>query len=116
MIEITRGDNKKIIVKRINKYDGQVIKQKPDKMYFTVKYDYNIKDALFQKQLDDGITFNDSDYTYTIDILPKDTSKLPYGKLLFDIEIITNDIVSTVYKGEINLTGEVTHEYNKIEV
>lgn len=116
MIELTRGDNKKIIVKRINKSDGQVIKQKPDKMYFTVKYDYNMKEPLFQKQLDDGITFDDNNYTYTIDILPKDTSKLPYGKLLFDIEIVKNDIVSTVYKGEINLTGEVTHEYNKIEV
>ena len=70
------------------------------------------KEPLFQKTLDNGITF-DSEY-YHVVINPEDTNDLPFSKLAYDIEIISDNKVKTIYVGELELTKEVTFACNEV--
>ena len=55
-IETIRGDTKKLKFQR-KSTTNEVITEKPDKMYFTVKTGYYSKDYLFQKRLDTDIIY-----------------------------------------------------------
>lgn len=113
MLNIIRGDTKYYKFKRINKLDGNIITTIPDKMCFTVKFDYNVEDVLIQKTLDNEIKFDEENSYYYFTILPEDTNNLPYGKYVYDIEITEKSKVTTIAIGEIELTEEVTFASNK---
>ena len=49
LIEITRGDHKSYKFLRKTK-DGEIITEKPQKMYFTVKKSFYQSEFLFQKR------------------------------------------------------------------
>ena len=49
-------------------------------------------------------------FFYHIIIEPSDTSGLQYKKYVYDIQVENDGIVSTIAKGELNLTHEVTFE------
>lgn len=112
-MELIRGDTKKLKFLRKTK-SGEVIKTKPDKLYFTVKSSYYAKDYLFQKSLENGISFSEEDYFYRFTINPKDTDSLDYGNYVYDIEIITADTVKTIAKGTLEIKEEVTFAENEV--
>ena len=102
-MEMVRGDTFHFKFKRKTK-SGETIIDLPQKMYITFKYG-DEKEPLFQKTLDNGITF-DNEY-YHVVINPEDTNDLPFSKLVYDIEVINEDKVKTIYVGELELTKEV---------
>lgn len=108
-MEFTRGDTYRFKFQRLDE-NGGVIESKAQKMWFTVKRNYNTKEKLIQKTLEKNeITF-DSEFFYHIIIEPSDTSGLQYKKYVYDIQVENDGIVSTIAKGELNLTHEVTFE------
>lgn len=112
-IDVIRGDTKVLKIQRKNK-DGEVITTKPDKMFFTVKKNYHIKDYLFQKRLDEDIIYDEDENFYYITINPSDTDDKSYGSYVFDIEIITDNIVKTIAIGTFNILKEVTFAENEV--
>lgn len=112
-MELIRGDTLKLKFQRKNK-SGEVITTKPDFLFFTVKSSYYSKDYLFQKRLDRDISFSEEDYYYRFTIDPKDTDNLSYGSYVYDIEVITGDVVKTIAKGNLKITEEVTFAENEV--
>ena len=81
----TRGDSFLFKFQRKN-INNEIILTKSQKMWFTVKEDYETKDILIQKSLDNGIEFANDGY-YHIEIRPNDTRNLDYGIYVCDIQI-----------------------------
>lgn len=100
-----RGDTKRYKFQRINS-DGSVITTPPDKIYFTVKKNYDSKEVLIQKTLEDITIDEQNVYHFTIE--PADTDSLRYGNYVFDIEVITDDVKTTIAKGGFGIEQEVT--------
>ena len=109
-MEMVRGDTFKFKFKRQTR-DGKTITELPEKMYITFKYG-NSNDFLFQKTLEDGITF-DGEY-YHVVINPADTDKLRFKEYDYDIEIIRNGEPKTIKVDKINITKEVTFACNEV--
>lgn len=113
-IEIIRGDTKSFKFQR-RTTNGEVIIEKPDKMFFTIKTGYYSKGYLFQKRLDTDITYKEEDNYYYFTINPKDTNELDYDdNYVFDIEIIKGDTVKTIAKGKFAVKEEVTFAENEV--
>lgn len=113
-IEIIRGDTKSFKFQR-KTTNNEVITEKPDKMFFTVKSGYYSKDYLFQKRLDTDIIYKEEDNYYYFTINPKDTNELDYDdNYVFDIEIIKGDTVKTIAKGKFAVKKEVTFAENEV--
>ena len=114
-MELTRGDTLKLKFKRQDKNTGEIIKQKADKVYFTVKENYNLTNYVFQKSLSAGtITYSEEDNCYYFIINPEDTNELNYMDYVYDIEVIQNGEVRTVTKGILKITEEVTYAENEV--
>lgn len=110
-MRIIRGDSKTFTFQRKNK-NGEVIVEKPDKMYLTIKQNEYEKQALIQKTFDDGIRFENS--TYYVDFMPEDTDDLSFGDYVYDIEIINGDVKKTIKKDTFIIESEVTHKENEV--
>lgn len=110
-MRIIRGDSKTFTFQRKDK-NGEVITEKPDKMYLTIKQNEYEKQALIQKKIDDGIRFEKD--TYYVDFLPEDTNSLSFGEYVYDIEIINGDVVKTIKKDTFVIESEVTHRENEV--
>ena len=109
-MELTRGDSKALYFRRMSK--GQPILTEANKVYFTVKKNYDIEEALFQKTKDD-MTFDEEGY-YHFTINPEDTNNLDYGDYVYDIEVKTANYTKTISKGTLSITKEVTHKNNEV--
>ena len=96
---------------------GEVITELPKKMYFTVKYDPNMDDYIFQKTLGNGITYNKADNYYYIKIEPEDTDNLPYTSedvnYYTDVKVITDNYKKTIIREPLEILSEVTHAGNE---
>ena len=113
-IEIIRGDTKTLKFQR-RTTNNEVITEKPDKMFFTVKTGYYSKDYLFQKRLDTDIIYKEEDNYYYFTVNPEDTNELNYDDdYVFDIEIIKGDTVKTIAKGKFAVKEEVTFAENEV--
>lgn len=112
--EITRGDTKSFKFQRRKKGTGEVITQKADKAFFTVKTSVYSKNYLFQKRLDNGISYNEQDNYYRFTIEPSDTDELDFDDYVFDIEVIANNRKKTISKGTLTVTTEVTDAGNEV--
>jgi protein associated with RNAse G/E len=110
-MRIIRGDSKTITFQRKNK-NGEVIAEKPDKMYLTIKQNEYEKQALIQKTFDNGIRFENS--TYYVDFVPEDTDNLSFGDYIYDIEIIKDGKPKTIKVDEFVINKEVTHKENEV--
>ena len=110
-MRIIRGDNKTFTFQRKDK-NKNVIIEKPDKMYLTIKENEYQKQALIQKTFDDGIRFEDA--TYYVDFVPEDTDDLSFGEYVYDIEIINGNIVKTIKKDIFVIESEVTYKENEV--
>ena len=113
MISIRRGDTK--VLKFQRKNEEGVIETEAKELYFTVKENSNKQNYLFQKTLNDGITFNTEDFYYRITIYPSDTDNLYYGTYLYDIEVKEDDYVKTIDLGELVVKEEATFAGNEVE-
>ena len=110
-MRVIRGDNETFKFQRKDQ-DGNIITQKPDKMYLTVKENIYQEKALIQKTLENGIRFENE--TYYVDFVPEDTDDLSFGTYVYDIEVINENIKKTIEKGEFIIDGEVTHKENEV--
>ena len=110
-MRIIRGDSKTFTFQRKDK-DKNVITEKPDKMYLTIKQNEYEKQALIQKTFDNGIRFEND--TYYVEFKPEDTDNLNFGEYVYDIETINSDIVKTIKKDTFVIESEVTHKENEV--
>ena len=110
-MRIIRGDNKTFTFQRKDK-DKNVITEKPDKMYLTIKQNEFERKALIQKTFDNGIRFEED--TYYVDFVPEDTDDLSFGEYVYDIEVIDNDYKNTIKKDAFIIESEVTHKENEV--
>jgi hypothetical protein len=90
-IELVQGDTSSIYKFQRKNADGEAIITQPQKMWITFKDTCNCEDSLFQKTLDNGITYNTEDNYYRFQILSEDTAELPYGIYGFDIAILNEE-------------------------
>lgn len=108
-MEFTRGDTYRFRFQRKD-VNGNVITQKSQKMWFTVKRNYRTTEKVLQKTLEkDEIKF-DSDYYYHILIQHEDTKDLNYARYVYDIQVENDGVVKTIALGDLRLTNEVTFE------
>lgn len=114
-MEIRRGNYKLFEFTRKDKNEV-AIETRPEKMYFTVKENPYVCEALIQKILKEngGITFNDEDFSYRIEILPEDTEDLAYGDYFYDIEIVNDDKPKTIAVGTFTIKEVATHKCNEV--
>lgn len=114
-IEIVRGDTEKIKICRSKaKEEKEIIKEKVDNLFFSVKENDVTREVLFQKKLSDNtITYTEDGY-YHVVINPEDTDNLAYGTYFFDIERIIGNDVKTPVVGELEITSEITHHENEV--
>lgn len=110
VIEMTRGDTCPLKFQRLDAR-GNVITEIADKMYFTVKRNFNTKPFVLQKTLDD-MTFDSEGYYHFI-INPEDTEKLMYGDYAADVEVLVGSYKYTVSKFILRLTDEATWYLNE---
>lgn len=111
-IEFIRGDTQPIKF-QIKDNNGNVLKMEDsDELIFTMKKNYNKKEAILQKKLSNGSIQYNAGY-YFITFSHDDTAKLKYGTYVYDIQLMSGDIVATVVLGTITLTQEVTHKENE---
>lgn len=104
-LSMTRGDNASFdIVMRL----GDTIKdfEEGDTVYFTVK-----KDLDSEKELQKVITTFDEGKA-VVEVLPKDTKEMVFGKYTYDIQLTDkHGVVTTIIKPNVFiLEGEVTDE------
>ena len=113
-MQIRRGNYKLFKFQRKNE-NREVITDLPDKMWFTVKDNANKKEFIFQKKLNDGITYTQEDNYYHIEIKQDDTEKLAYGNYEYDIKIkYGEDKPKTLIVGNFEITKVVTHKENEV--
>lgn len=108
-IKFIRGDTYGFKFQRKD-WNNEVISDIADSMYFTVKKNHNTKDIILQKNLDEGITF-DEEFFYHVLINSIDTRELKYGTYVYDIQVMVGNIVTTIAKGDFVLETEVTFDY-----
>lgn len=106
-LEWTRGDTQPLGIK--------VKGGTPDEINFSVKRDYKDIDYIIQKTLENGIVPADPKqgdpegllrYILTVD--PADTEGLSSGMYCYDLEMVINGTVGTMYRGNITLDPDVT--------
>lgn len=115
-IELVQGDTSCIYKFQRKGKDETVITTKPKKMWITFKDTCICDDSIFQKTLENGITYNEEDNYYRFQILPEDTYNLPYGTYGFDIAIINEDgeKKTLLKKGTLEIVEHYTHKCNEV--
>lgn len=103
-MEFIRGDTAKFKFRR-HDAEGNIIGDKADAIYFTVKTNGYSNEVLLQKTIED-MDF-DENYYYHFTIEPSDTDNLQYGTYQYDVEVI-QDGNKTTTRGELILDEEIT--------
>ena len=113
-IELVQGDTSPIYKFQRKNEDGTIITTLPKKMWITFKRSCSCDDCLFQKTLDDGITF-DGEY-YKFKIMPDETHELSYGAYGFDIAIINEagEKRTLLNDGELEIVKHYTKKCNEV--
>lgn len=107
-LEMTKGDTLSFGIKIYN------LGQNLDTAYFTCKKNYDSNAVIFQKSLNNGITFDSADasgnYVYKVRLAPEDTADVDIGKYYYDVQISCNGDIYTIMKGVFTIDYEVTLE------
>ena len=85
--------------------------QKLEKADFTCKANFDDNEALFHKELGNGINFSKQDGTklyYIVRVAPEDTKDLEAGMYYYDLSIELNGDVFTILNGALKIEGDVT--------
>ena len=110
--EFIRGDTFVFKFKLYDNNGNELKLSGNDELYFTVKTGYNKTDFVMQKRFSTGgIKYIDG--YYYIKIEHKDTANLRFTEYVYDIQIMSQNIVKTLVLGNITLTEEVTHISNE---
>lgn len=115
-IELVQGDTSCIYKFQRRNANGEVIKTLPQKMWITFKDNYLIDEYLFQKTLENGITYNEEDNYYRFQILSEDTAKLPYEIYGFDIAILNEagEKKTLLNNGTLEIVRHYTKKCNEV--
>lgn len=110
-LHIIRGDSKAYKFQR-KYFSGEVITDRPDSLYFTIKRNYNVKDFVLQKNIE-HMSYDDEDECWHFTLEPSDTENLPYGHYVYDIQAVQNGFKTTISKGDVYIDTEVTFKENE---
>lgn len=110
-MQLIRGDTFKFKFRRIDA-QGAIIKNIAPNLFFTVKRNAGDKNYIFQKTLQDGISF-DEDWYYHVTVEPEDTNNMKFGDYVYDIEVIAGEYKQTISKGVLSIDTEVTWAINE---
>lgn len=113
-IELIQGDVSPIFKFQRKYSDGTVIPTLPQKMWITFKKNSNCNESLFQKTLEDGITFEEGYYKFQL--FSEDTYELNYGVYGFDIAIINEqgEKKTLLNDGELEIVRHYTKKRNEV--
>lgn len=78
-----------------------------DAAFFSCKRNSQDENYLFQRSLNSGIT-KESGNQYVVRIAPSDTALLEPGQYWYDLEIIKNGDIFTIFRGILELLPEIT--------
>lgn len=115
-IELIRGDTSDVYKFQRKDAEGNVITTKAKKMWITFKRTPECTDFLFQKTLENGITYSEVDNFYRFKIASEDTKELPCGTYGFDIAIINEagEKKTLLNNGILELVRHYTHKENEV--
>ena len=85
--------------------------QKLEKADFTCKANFDDNEALFNKELGNGINFSKQDGTklyYIVRVAPEDTKNIEAGLYYYDLSIELNGDVFTILNGALKIESDVT--------
>ena len=113
-IELVQGDTSLVYKFQRKNGDGTVITTQPKKMWITFKMSCSCENCLFQKTLEDGITF-DGEY-YKFQLQSEDTCHLAYGTYGFDIAILNEagEKKTLLNNGELEIVKHYTKKCNEV--
>jgi len=103
-IELTRGDTLSFDV-TISEIEDVTV----ESLYFSVKKRPMDTSYIFQKKLEDGITFLEEN-KYRVRVAPEDTCELPAGKYTYDLQVGLGSDIYTPLMGTFKLNWDVTEE------
>lgn len=106
-MSMVRGDTLTFGVE-IKDENGELFTQDLDTAYFTCKTSYDAEQAVFQKDLNFGISKVDTG-TYIVRVAPEDTEGIEGGNYYYDFEIGVNSDIFTVLKGVLTIENDVTN-------
>lgn len=115
-IEVIQGDTSPVYKFQRKNADGEVITSIPQKMWITFKENTYTNKALFQKTLENGISYSEEDNYYRFNIESKDTENIPYGKYGFDIAIINEvgEKKTLLADGVLEIQEHYTNKNNEV--
>lgn len=85
--------------------------QQLEKALFTCKRNLDDGDVVFQKTLEDGITFRKQERNkmyYVVRIVPEDTKDIESGHYFYDMQIEINGDVFTILIGALKIRNGIT--------
>ena len=104
LLEMTKGDTFYLGCELVD-FDGTELTA----AYFTVKAQKEDANYVFQKSLDNGITWED-ETKLRVRVAPEDTDELATGWYYYGLELHANNDVSTVLKGPFHITWDSYEE------
>ena len=85
--------------------------QELEKAFFTCKKNLDDGDVVFQKTLEDGISFRKQERNkmyYVVRIAPEDTNDIEAGHYFYDMQIELNSDVFTILTGTLKVRFGIT--------
>ena len=85
--------------------------QELEKAFFTCKNNLDDDDVVFQKTLEDGISFRKQERNkmyYVVRIAPEDTKDIESGHYFYDMQIELNGDVFTIMTGTLKVLHRIT--------
>lgn len=85
--------------------------QELEKAFFTCKKNLDDGDVVFQKTLEDGISFRKQECNkmyYVVRIAPEDTKDIEAGHYFYDMQIELNNDVFTILTGTLKIRYGIT--------
>lgn len=88
--------------------------QRPDEIHFTCKQDLEDENYIFERTLDNGISFRSYDQetdtlTYGVRVPPEATEDLQDGIYYYDLQLDINGDILTLMKGRLTIEWQITH-------
>lgn len=103
-ITMVRGDTLSFGVE-IKDQDGEYLDV--ETAYFTCKKNLNDDDPVFQKEMDTGITRDDTG-RYVVRVAPSDTADIEAGRYYYDLQVGLNGDIFTLLRGVLDIQMDVT--------
>ena len=114
VLSMTRGDTAKFKFTRLDN-DGNPILTEADELYFTVKSSADNFTPEFQITLED-MEFDSTSGQYSFVVLPAMTNGLNFNsKHFYDVEVIQDNVKTTISFGQFKLLPEVTWQGNEAQ-